>query len=57
MSKSETQGKEVNKMTVNELIARLQELVAEGRGECKVASDHNYVEEATYNKRLDVVEV
>ena len=44
-------------MTVNELIARLQELVAEGRGECKVASDHNYVEEATYNKRHDVVEV
>jgi hypothetical protein len=44
-------------MTVNELIARLQELVAEGCGECKVVSDHNYVEEATYNKRLDVVEV
>ena len=44
-------------MTVNELIARLQELAAEGHGECEVVADHNYVEDAIYNARLDRVEV
>ena len=44
-------------MTVNELIARLQELAAEGHGECEIAADHNYVEDAIYNERLDRVEV
>lgn len=44
-------------MTVNELIARLQELAAEGYGNCEIVADHNCVEEAIYNERLDRVEV
>lgn len=44
-------------MTVNELIARLQEIAAEGHGECEVVADHNYVEDATYIKRFNWVEV
>ena len=44
-------------MTVNELIARLQELAAEGHGDCEVVTNHNYVEDAIYNERLDLVEV
>lgn len=44
-------------MTVNELIARLQELVTEGHGECEVVADHNCVEDAIYNTRFDRVEV
>ena len=44
-------------MTVNELIARLQELANAGYGECEIATDHNYVEEANYNERLDRVEI
>lgn len=42
-------------MTVNELITRLQELVAEGHGNCEIVADHNCVEEATYNERLNII--
>jgi hypothetical protein len=44
-------------MTVNELIAALQELVEQGHGDVKVFSDHNVVEEAYYVERLDEVYV
>lgn len=43
-------------MTVNELIARLQELVAEGHGECEIVVDHSHLEEVTYNESFDRVE-
>jgi ribonuclease HI len=59
MSRSETRKKrkEEKKMTVNELIAALQELVEQGHGDVEVFSDHNAVEEAYYVERLDAVYV
>jgi hypothetical protein len=63
MSRSETEKimgsdlpqKETNKMTVIELIAELERLVAEGHGNAEVLAEHEAVEEAVYIERLDEV--
>lgn len=44
-------------MTVKELIIALEELVAEGHGDCEVYYPHGHVEEAVYIERLDEVEL
>ena len=42
-------------MTVNELIARLNELAQQGCGEMEIISNHEYIEEANYSEELEVV--
>ena len=42
-------------MTLNELIARLQELANEGHGEATVIANHEAVEEANFIERDNTV--
>lgn len=44
-------------MTVNELIAELQRMVAEGHGEAEVWASHGTPEGAWYNERTGSVDI
>lgn len=44
-------------MTVNELIAELQRMVAEGHGDAEVWASHGIPDGAYYNEKMDLVEI